>query len=115
VKTRVFLLIATIIFGGAIAFFAIQNAGPIDLHVNGFHLTTPLYWVVLGSVLLTLIFSWIVSLFNTISSSFLLHGRDNTVKQLKKENADLTKKLHQLEIDNARTTGEQKNKPTSTQ
>ena len=98
-----FLLIATIIFASAIAFIATQNAGPVDLHLSTYHLINiPLYWIVLGSVLVTLIFSWIISIINSISSSFVLHGRDNTVKQLKKENGELTKKVHQLELEIAR-------------
>jgi hypothetical protein len=97
-----FLLIAIIVFAAAITFFATQNAGPVDLHLSGYHLTNvPIYWVVLGSVLITLLFSWILFLVNSISSSFVLHGRDKTVKQLKNENGELTKKVHQLEIDNA--------------
>ncbi len=103
-----FLLIATIIFAGVIAFFATQNAGPVDLHMSSYHISQiPLYWVVLGSVLLTLIFSWIMLLIDSISSSFALHGRDNAVKQLKKENQDLFKKVHQLEVENARAQGKQ--------
>ncbi len=111
-----FLLIATIIFAGAITFIAVQNAGPVDLHLSTFHIVgIPLYWVVLGSVLLTLIFSWIMLLINSISSSFVLHGRDNTVKHLKKENVDLKKKLQLLEIENARAQGDRRMKTTENQ
>lgn len=98
-----FLLIATIIFAGIIAFFATQNAGPVDLHLGKYNLASvPLYWVVLGSVLATLIFSWVMFLMNSISSSFVLHGRNNSLKKLEKENEKLTEKIHKLEIDNAR-------------
>jgi uncharacterized integral membrane protein len=103
-----FLLIATIIFASFIAFFAIQNAGPVDLHMSAFSLTNiPLYWVILGSVLLTLIFSWVMLIIDSISSSFALHGSNNAVKQLKKENESLVKKVHQLEIESARGQGKQ--------
>ncbi len=103
-----FLLIATIIFAAVIAFFATQNAGPVDLHMSSYRISQiPLYWVVLGSVLLTLIFSWIMLLIDSISSSFALHGRNNAVKQLKKDNENLVKKIHQLEIENARAQGKQ--------
>lgn len=84
-----------------------QNSTPVDLRLSTLQLTNiPLYYVVLGTVLLTLIFSWIVSVINSVSSTFALHGKDNTVKKLKKENADLEKKIHQLEVDNARILGE---------
>jgi uncharacterized integral membrane protein len=110
-----FILIATLIFGGAIAFFAIQNASPVDLQLSSIHFTAPLYWVVLGSVLLTLIFSWLLSLINSISSSFVLHGKNNAVKQLKNENAELLKKIHQLEMDKAREQGNKKVKTSEDQ
>lgn len=103
-----FLLIATIIFASVIAFFATQNAGPVDLRLSTLQLTgIPLYWIVLGSVLITLVFSWIMLLIDSISSSFALHGRDNAVKKLKKDNEVLVKKVHQLEVENARAQGKQ--------
>lgn len=103
-----FLLIATIIFAGVIAYFATQNAVPVDLRMSTYSISQiPLYWVVLGSVLLTLVFSWIMLLIDSISSSFALHGRDNVVKKLKQENQDLVKKVHQLEVENARAQGKQ--------
>lgn len=101
-----FLLIATIIFASVITFFATLNAGPVDIHLKILELTNvALYWVVLGSVLVTLIFSWIVSLITSVSSSFAMHGKENIVKQLKKENEALTEKVHQLEVENARLQG----------
>ena len=51
-------LIATVIFAILIAFFAIQNSVPVNIHLNSYNLAgIPLYLVVLGSVLVTLLFS----------------------------------------------------------
>lgn len=108
-----FLLIATIIFAGVISFIAMQNATPVDLHLSKYHLANiPLYWIVLASVLLTLIFSWIMLLINSISNSFALHGKDNIVNHLKKENVDLKKKIQQLETENSRRQEERRIKTT---
>lgn len=106
-----FLLIATIIFAGIIAFFATQNSGPVDIRLSSFQLTgVPLYWVVLGSVLVTLVFSWIMFVINSISNSFALHGRDNMVKRLKDENINLEKKVRFLELEHAKLQGSLENK-----
>ena len=110
-----FLLIAIIVFGGAITYFAVQNTETVNIHLSTIQLTdVPLYWIILVSVLATLLFSWLIILLNSLSSSYAMRGKNNTVTQLKKENEELTKKVHQLELINARKEGDQKKITTET-
>lgn len=99
-------LIISIIFGIAIAFFAIQNGGLVAIHLSSYTIPgVPLYLVVLGSVLLTLIFSWIIFLVNSVGTAFTIHGKNSSLKTELKENRDLRKKIQQLEVENARLKG----------
>lgn len=100
-------LIATVIFAILIAFFAIQNSVPVNIHLNSYNLVgIPLYLVVLVSVLVTLLFSWIIFLVNSLSSSFAILGKNNSIKDVKRRNLDLAKKVHDLEIENAKLKGQ---------
>lgn len=99
-------LIITIIFGIAIAFFAIQNGGLVTIHLSSYNIPgIPLYLVVLGTVLLTLIFSWIIFLVNSVGNAFVMRGKNNTLKQEERSNRELKKKVHELEIENAKLKG----------
>lgn len=58
--------------------------------------------VVIGALLLGLLFSWIVSLVNGIGTSMKMRGKENKITDYKKENAELLRQVHQLEITNAK-------------
>ncbi|CAN5205246.1 hypothetical protein BH11PAT1_BH11PAT1_4780 [soil metagenome] len=96
-------LIITILFGGIIAYFATQNTGAVSLT---FLQTTipgiPLYVVMIGSLLVGLFLSWMISLINGIATGVTLRGKDNKIKDYKKENVGLLKQVHQLELENSK-------------
>jgi len=101
-----FVLIISIIFGIAIAFFAIQNGVLVTIHLSSYSIPgVPLYLVVLGSVLITLLFSWLVFLVNSLGNAFTISGKNNSLKNQGKENRDLKRKLQELEVENARLKG----------
>jgi hypothetical protein len=97
------IIIFAVIVGSGIAYFATQNTNLINLHL-GFYITPgiPLYFVLIGTLLLGLLLSWIFSLVNSISSKMTLHGKENKIKEDEKTIAELTKEIHQLEIQNSR-------------
>ena len=96
-------LIVTIVFGLIIAYFAIQNTENISLNFLNYTIPSiPTYFVIIGSLLIGLLFSWIVSLINGIFTSVTIHSKDNKIKNTNKENADLAKRVHDLEIENAK-------------
>jgi len=96
-----FALIVLIIFGIGIVFFAIQNPQTITFTLANYHLSgIPLYALVLGAMLLGFIVSWLISLIDVISSAFKIHGKESTIKNANKQITELTKKVHQLELEN---------------
>lgn len=97
------VIIIVIVLSLIFAFFATQNTSGVTLRIGATMLVNlPLYLVVLGSLLVGFLISWIFSLIDSLSSKFTIHGKDSTIKQTKKTVVDLTKKVHQLELENAK-------------
>ncbi len=102
-----FALIVLFVFGIGVAFFATQNTQAISITFANYPLSgIPLYLIVLVSLLLGFAVSWIISLVDVISSALKIHGKDSTIKEANKQIADLTKSVHQLELENERLKGE---------
>lgn len=96
-------LIITVLLGLVIAFFATQNTGTTSLFFFNYSIPNiPVYVVVVGALLFGLLISWIISLVNYITAGLTMRGKDKKISDYKKENAEHLKKIHQLELDNAR-------------
>lgn len=94
-------LIVIVLFGLIISYFANQNTEAITLNFLNYSLPAiPLYIVVGGALLIGLLISWIISLVNDIGTSFALSGKESKIKDYKKENAELVKRINQLESEN---------------
>jgi putative membrane protein len=102
-----FAFIILVIFGIGVAFFATQNTQTISITLANYPLTgIPTYLIVLCSLLLGFLVSWIISFVDVISSALKIHGKESTIKKANKQIAELTKKVHQLELENERLKGE---------
>lgn len=100
-------LITTVLLGLIIAYFATQNTGVVSLRFLQYNIpNVPLYVVVAGSLLVGLLLSWIISIVNGIATSLTMRGKESKIKDYRKENADLTKRIHQLELENTRLRAE---------
>ncbi len=98
-------VILAIVFG----YFATQNTGLILLKFASYKIEhIPLY-VALGlAFLIGLFFSWLNGLFDSLVSTLKIQGKEHTIKDDKKIIHELTKKINQLELDNAKLTGQLK-------
>lgn len=102
-----FALIILFIFGLGVAFFATQNTQPISITLANYSLTSiPTYVIVLVSLLLGFVVSWLISLVDVISTAFKIRGKESTIKNANKQVSELTKRVHQLELENERLKGE---------
>ena len=100
-------LIVAVLFGLIIAIFATQNTAGVTLHFFNYTVpNVPTYIVVIGALLVGLLIAWVISLINDISTGFRIRGKENRIKDYKKENVELVKKLHQLELENTRLKAE---------
>lgn len=102
-----FALILMIIFGMLLVFFALENTNNVTMTVANYSIPNiPLYMVVIGSILLGLFVGWFMSIFEWISSSFTMRGKDNAIKSAKTTVTKLEERIHELEVENARLKGE---------
>lgn len=86
-----------------IAYFAIQNTGAVSLNFLNYTIPgIPIYIVIVGALLTGLFISWIISVVNGIGTGFTLQGKESKIKDYKKENAELIRQIHQLELENSR-------------
>ena len=101
-------LIASVVFGIVVAIFAVQNRGFVDIHFGGYGISgVPLYLLVLGTVLVTIIFAAILYFVHSVSSSFALMGKSSSLRKMYDENKRLTSKVKDLEVENARLKGQE--------
>jgi lipopolysaccharide assembly protein A len=95
------ILILFLIVGSLLVYISKFNFMPVSVNLGMFVITdVPLFYVIIGSLLIGLILSYLVYLIHGISTSFILHGKNNEIKKNRNEVSELTKKLHQLESDN---------------
>lgn len=104
------VLIASIVFGVVIASFAIQNTAGVTINFGQYTFSkVPLYMVAIGSLLLGLVIAYLISLIDEFSHVLKIHGKENALKEAKKSVAELTKRVHQLELENVRLNPDNKN------
>lgn len=74
----------------------------------------PLFYVIVGSLLFGLVLSYAVYLVHALSASFTIRGKNNEIKKEKDEVLELTKRVHQLELENEKLKHSEDIKPEDT-
>ncbi len=106
--TFILYVILAIIFG----YFATQNTQPISITLLEAKLQNiPLYAILGVTLIVGLTFSWFISLFDSIGASLKIRGKDHDIKDKKVTIETLKKEIVDLKIENAKLSGELKNKP----
>jgi uncharacterized integral membrane protein len=96
-----------VLTGVMFALFATQNTTHATINILGYVFSFPLYLIVLGSLLVGLLISGLVSVLNSIATSYKLHSKESTIKEKAQTVDHLSQKVHDLEIDNARLKGKE--------
>lgn len=100
-------LILFVIFGLGFALFATQNTAPTTLNFGQYVLeNVPLYLTVLATFGLGLLFATVFYIAKSITSGFLINKKRNEVEHLQRENTQLLKRIHQLELENTKLKAE---------
>lgn len=98
-------LILAIVFG----YFATQNTGTISLTLASYKIEhIPLYIALGVTLLVGLFFSWLNGLIDLFASTMKIRGKEHTIKDDKKVIHELTKRINQLELENAKLSGQLK-------
>ena len=95
------------IFGLGTAYFATQNTGLVHMSFGNYLISgIPLYIIVVGSILLGVFVSWLVSIVDSFSSTRIIYGKDNALKKASQTIEELRIENHSLEMENAKLKGE---------
>lgn len=90
-------------FGLAFGYFATLNTTAVTISFGSWVLSnTPLYLVIFSSLIIGVIFTTLFYLAEAFTASRTLAQHVRELAQTKKENADLVKRNHQLELENTR-------------
>ena len=97
------VLLVAVIFGGAIAYFGMQNISPVTIRLKEYVWDdVPLYLVIVGSLFVGLFIAWILYFARSVSSTLTIYGKDRAMKKAKHTVADLEHRVQELEAENAR-------------
>jgi len=95
------ILILLLVVGSFLVYISKYNFIPVSVNFGSYVLSNiPLFYVIVGSLLIGLVLSYLAYLVKAISTSFTLRGKDNEIKKDKDEVLELTKRVHQLELEN---------------
>lgn len=100
-------LIILVAFSLGVAYFATQNTGIVHITLaNFFTGGIPLYVVVIGSMLLGIFISWLISIVNYIFSTVKILGKEAKLKDAHRTIDTLNKENSDLLLENTRLKGE---------
>lgn len=100
------ILIAAVLFGIGFALLAVQNTSAIPLRAGGYEFYVPVFLTVLGSLLVGLFISWLLSAVGWISSAFTIHQKDSRIKDYEGVISKQQDQIHALEVEISRFKGE---------
>ena len=96
-------LILLLLGGSVIAYLSLQNVMIVSLNFLDYTIESiPLFYVIIGSMLVGILLSYVIHLINSIFVFFTMHDKDKKIMDDQKQVAELTKRIHQLELENAR-------------
>lgn len=109
----VFSLILLIIFAIGFGYFATFNVLSVPILFGTYYSfpSVPLYVVIGISLLMGLLLAWFISLAGSLSNSFILRRKERELNTKEATIHTLTKKVNEIQIENANLKGELKNEP----
>ena len=97
------VLILLLVVGSGLVYISKYNFQPVSLNLGMYTLSNiPLFYVIVGSIVIGLVLSYVAQLIHSISTSITIRGKDREIKRNKGEVLELTKSVHQLELENER-------------
>jgi uncharacterized integral membrane protein len=97
----ILILILYLVVGSLVVYISSFNFTPVTVNLGFYTFANiPLFYVIIGSLLAGLVLSYLVYLIRSISTSLTLRGKNKEIKKEKDEVLELTKRVHQLELEN---------------
>ena len=93
-------LILILIVGSGLVYISRFNYTPVDVNLGVYAFYgVPIFYVIVASILIGLTISYIVLIINSIAYSLTIRKKDIQLKKDQEEILELTKRVHQLELD----------------
>jgi len=94
-------LIFTLLVGSGLVYISTFNFMLVSVNFGFFLIENiPLFYVIVASLVAGLVLSYGIYLINEISNSFALKAKDKEINKNKVQALELTKRVHQLELEN---------------
>lgn len=106
------VLILLLVLGSILVYISKFNFVPVSVNLGFYTFSDiPLFYVIVGSLVTGLVLSYVVYLIHSITTAIKLRGKNNEIKKNKDEVLELTKRVHQLELENEKLSHNSGNKP----
>ncbi len=94
-------LILFLVIGSILVYISKFNFAPVTVNLGMYVISDiPLFYVIVGSLVIGLILSYLVYLIRAITTSLTLRGKDKEIKKQTDDVLELTKRVHKLELEN---------------
>jgi uncharacterized membrane protein YciS (DUF1049 family) len=108
-----FNLILLVLVALGFGYFSTQNTLTIPLVFGPYALTNiPLYTVVGITLLIGLLLAWVISLLSSLATAMNLRDKEKAIREHEDTIQALTKRVNELQIENANLKGELKSEST---
>lgn len=106
-------LILLLVIGSTLVYISRFNFLPVSVNL-GFYVfnNVPLFYVIVASLLFGLILSYIAYIIHNISTSLTIHNKNKEIEKDKDEILELTKRVHQLELEKEKIKNGSESKPS---
>ena len=95
-----FILILLLILGSGFVYISRYNFMPVSVNLGFYQFTNvPLFYVITISVLLGLVIAYLFQLAKGLSTALTLRSKDQELKKNQEKILELTKRVHQLELE----------------
>lgn len=99
-------LILALLVGLLFSYFSVANTQTVGVNLANNLLTIPLFMLVIGSVLIGLLISAVISAIDSLSANWEIWSRERKLTQKDQAVNQLSAKVRDLEVENARLKGE---------
>jgi len=107
------ILILLLVMGLFFAYVSQFNLMPVTVNLGWYVIADiPLFYVIVGSFLVGLVLSYFVLIIHDTSAFFTLRGKKNELSKKKMTVLELTKRVHQLELENEKLKHTQDDEPS---
>lgn len=97
------VLVLTLLVALVFSFLSLENSQPVSMQFAGYILEgIPLYMVILGSMIVGVVLSLLINLGQTITSTFMLFGKDQKIRSAEKDLERVEHQVNDLKVENAK-------------